>query len=105
MWMRYFDSEDGEFIIGSLVKIDTFPSDENHGKIGLIISGADPFRLESMSQAIIENWLYRETADDGYLLEPAYVVRIEKGDWIYSEGELELINAPQISHRVTGSFG
>ena len=103
--MRYFDSEDGELVIGSLVKVDTFPSDENHGKIGLIISGADPFRMESMSHAIIENWLYRESADDGFLLEPAYVVRIAKDDWIYSEGELRLINAPQISHRVTGSFG
>lgn len=103
--MRYFDSEDGDLVIGSLVEVDTFPSDENHGKIGLIISGADPFRIESMSQAIIENWLYRETLDDGYLLEPAYVVRIAKDDWIYSEGELKLINAPQISHRVTGSFG
>jgi hypothetical protein len=103
--MRYFDSEDGEFIIGSLVEVNTFPSDENHGKIGLIISGADPFRLESMSQAIVESWLYRETVDDGYLLEPAYVVRIAKDDWIYCEGELKLINAPQISHRATGSFG
>ena len=103
--MRYYDSEDGDFVIGSLVRVNTFTSDDNNGKIGLIISGADPFRIESMSQAIIENWLYRETLDDGYLLEPAYVVRIAKDDWIYSEGELKLINAPQISHRVTGSFG
>ena len=103
--MRYFDSEDGDLVIGSLVEVNTFPSDENHGKIGLIISGADPFRMESMSQAIIENWLYRESADDGFLLEPAYVVRIAKDDWIYSEGELKLINAPQISRRVTGSLG
>ena len=51
----YYDSEAGEFVIGSLVKVNTFPSDENHGKIGLIISGADPFRLESLSQTIIEN--------------------------------------------------
>ena len=101
----YYDSEAGEFVIGSLVRVDTFPSDENHGKIGLIISGADPFRLESLSQAIIENWLYRESADDGFLLEAAYVVRIGKGDWIYAESELELINAPQISLRATGSFG
>lgn len=95
--MRYYNSDDGELVIGSLVKIDTFPSDECHGKVGLIICGADPFRLESLSQTIIENWLWRETADDGYLLEPAYVVRVGSDDWIYSESELILINAPQIS--------
>ena len=103
--MRYYDSEDGDFVIGSLVRVNTFTSDDNNGKIGLIISGADPFQMDSMSQAIIENWLFREMQDDGYLLEPAYVVRIESNDWIYSESELLLINAPQISLRVTGSFG
>jgi hypothetical protein len=102
--MRYYDSEGGDFIIGSLVQVNTFPSDENHGKIGLIISGADPFRLESLSQTIIDNWLYRESVDDGFLLEAAYVVRIGKNDWIYAESELDLINSPEISLKASGSF-
>jgi hypothetical protein len=91
---RYFDSDIGMFVIGSLVRIDTYPGDDSHAKIGLIISGADPWRMDSMAQAIIENWLYRESQDDGYLLEPAYVVRIEGLDYIYSESELLLINSP-----------
>ena len=96
---RYFDSDIGVFVIGSLIRINTYASDENHDKVGLIISGADPWRMDSMAQTIIENWLYRETQDDGYLLEPAYVVRIEGLDYIYSESELLLINSPDISDR------
>lgn len=96
MGERYFDSDIGIFIIGSLVRVNTYAGDECDQKIGLIISGADPWRLDSMAQAIIENWLYRETQDDGYLLEPAYVVRIEGRDYIYSESELTLINSPQV---------
>ena len=91
---RYFDSDIGVFIIGSLVRISSGNGDENDNKVGLIISGADPWRLDSMAQTIIENWLYRETQDDGYLLEPAYVVRIEGQDYIYSESEMILINSP-----------
>jgi hypothetical protein len=97
---RYFDSDIGIFVIGSLVRINTYTSDENCDKIGLIISGADPWRMDSMAQAIIENWLYRETQDDGYLLEPAYVVRIEGLDYIYSESEMDLINSPNVSERL-----
>lgn len=97
---RYFDSEIGVFLVGSLVRINTYGADENHDKIGLIISGADPWRLDSMAQAIIENWLYRETQDDGYLLEPAYVVRIEGLDYIYSESEMILINSPEVPDRI-----
>ena len=97
---RYFDSDIGVFVIGSLIRINTYASDENHDKVGLIISGADPWRMDSMAQPIIENWLYRETQDDGYLLEPAYVVRIEGLDYIYSESELLLINSPDISDRI-----
>ncbi len=96
---RYFDSDIGVFVVGSLVRINTYDGDENNQKIGLIISGADPWRMDSMAQAIIENWLYRETQDDGYLLEPAYVVRIEGVDYIYSESELDLINSPDITER------
>ena len=96
---RYFDSDIGVFVVGSLVRVNTYDGDENNQKIGLIISGADPWRLDSMAQAIIENWLYRETQDDGYLLEPAYVVRIEGRDYIYSESELDLINSPEIGER------
>mgnify|MGYP001415671698 FL=1 len=96
---RYFDSDIGLFVIGSLVRINTSVADENCDKVGLIISGADPWRMDSMAQAIIENWLYRETQDDGYLLEPAYVVRIEGLDYIYSESEMDLINSPNVSER------
>ena len=96
---RYFDSDIGVFVVGSLVRINTYDGDENNQKIGLIISGADPWRMDSMAQAIIENWLYRETQDDGYLLEPAYVVRIEGVDYIYSESELDLINSPDVTER------
>ena len=99
MSVRYFDSDIGVFVIGSLIRINTCASDENNNKVGLIISGADPWRMDSMAQAIIENWLYRETQDDGYLLEPAYVVRIEGLDYIYSESEIVLINSPEISDR------
>ena len=81
------------------MRIITYDGDENNQKIGLIISGADPWRMDSMAQAIIENWLYRETQDDGYLLEPAYVVRIEGVDYIYSESELDLINSPDVTER------
>ncbi len=105
--MSYHDSDDGDFIIGSLVRIQSCVSDDNNKKVGLIISGADPWRMDSMAQAIIENWLYRETLDDGYLLEPAYVVRIAGNDWIYSESELEIINSPVIPIRNavhSGSF-
>ena len=80
-------------------------NDENHNKIGLIVSGADPWRMDSMAQTIIENWLYRETQDDGYLLEPAYVVRIEGADYIYSESEMDLINSPDVSERVKNIRG
>ena len=97
---RYFDSDIGLFVIGSLVRINTSVADENCDKVGLIISGADPWRMDSMAQTIIENWLYRETQDDGYLLEPAYVVRIEGLDYIYSESEMLLINSPKIPDRV-----
>lgn len=100
MGTRYFDSDIGVFLIGSLVRINTYASDENDEKVGLIISGADPWRMDSMAQTIIENWLYRETQDDGYLLEPAYVVRIEGLDYIYSESEMLLINSPKIPDRV-----
>jgi len=100
MGPRYFDSDIGVFIIGSLVRIDTFAGDDNYDKVGLIISGADPWRMDSMAQTIIENWLYRETQDDGYLLEPAYVVRIEGLDYIYSESELTLINSPKVLDRI-----
>ena len=96
---RYIDSDIGVFVDGSLVRINTYDGDENNQKIGLIISGADPWRMDSMAQAIIENWLYRETQDDGYLLEPAYVVRIEGVDYIYSESELDLINSPDVTER------
>lgn len=96
---RYFDSDIGIFIIGSLVRIATYDGDENNQKIGLIVSGADPWRLDSMAQSIIENWLYRESQDDGYLLEPAYVVRIEGRDHIYSESEMVLINSPDVEER------
>lgn len=81
------------------MRINTSVADENCDKVGLIISGADPWRMDSMAQAIIENWLYRETQDDGYLLEPAYVVRIEGLDYIYSESEMDLINSPNVSER------
>ena len=81
------------------MRINTSVADENCDKVGLIISGADPWRMDSMAQAIIENWLYRETQDDGYLLEPAYVVRIEGLDYIYSESEIDLINSPNVSER------
>lgn len=97
---RYFDSDIGVFVIGSLVRINTSVHDECNDRIGLIVSGADPWRLDSMAQTIIENWLYRETNDDGYLLEPAYVVRVEGRDYIYSESELDLINSPSIAERV-----
>jgi len=103
--MREYSSDDGEFVIGSLVKINTWPSDCNHEKIGLIVRGADPFFLERLPEIVIENWLYREIHDDGYFLEPSYIVRIEDNDWIYAESELELINAPVISLFQTGSFG
>jgi hypothetical protein len=105
--MRYHDSDNGDYIIGSLVRVQSSTSDHNDKKVGLIISGADPWRMDSMAQAIIENWLYRETLDDGYLLEPAYVVRIAGQDWIYSESELEIINSPNIPTRsddYSGSF-
>ena len=81
------------------MRINTSVADENCDKVGLIISGADPWRMDSMAQAIIENWLYRETQDDGYLLEPAYVVRIEGLDYIYSESEMVLINSPVVPKR------
>jgi len=97
---RYFDSDIGLFLVGSLVRINTCDSDDQNDKVGLIISGADPWRMDSMAQTIIENWLYRETQDDGYLLEPAYVVRIEGIDYIYSESEMLLINSPKIPDRV-----
>jgi hypothetical protein len=103
---RYFDSDIGIFVIGSLVRVSTDCAiDENHNKIGLIVSGADPWRMDSMAQTIIENWLYRETQDDGYLLEPAYVVRIEGADYIYSESEMDLINSPDVSERVKNIRG
>jgi hypothetical protein len=103
---RYFDSDIGIFVIGSLVRVSTgCTNDENHNKIGLIVSGADPWRMDSMAQTIIENWLYRETQDDGYLLEPAYVVRIEGADYIYSESEMDLINSPDVSERVKNIRG
>jgi hypothetical protein len=105
--MRYYDSDDGDYIVGSLVRIRSGVTDDNNKKVGLIISGADPWRMDSMAQAIIENWLYRETLDDGYLLEPAYIVRIAANDWIYSESELEIINSPEIPTRnvaTSGSF-
>jgi hypothetical protein len=79
--------------------------DMNHGKVGLIISGADPFHLEQMPEIVIENWLFRESIDDGFLLEPSYIVRIENNDWIYAESELEIINSPRLSLPTTGSFG
>lgn len=99
MGIRYFDSDIGVFVVGSLIRINTYASDENNEKVGLIISGADPWRMDSMAQTIIENWLYRETQDDGYLLEPAYVVRIEGLDYIYSESEMILINSPVVPER------
>ena len=99
MSSRYFDSDIGLFLVGSLVRINTCDGDENNEKIGLIISGADPWRMDSMAQTIIENWLYRETQDVGYLLEPAYVVRIEGLDYIYSESEMVLINSPVVPKR------
>ena len=101
MGSRYFDSDIGVFIIGSLIRINTCASDDNNNKVGLIIAGADPWRMDSMAQAIIENWLYRETQDDGYLLEPAYVVRIEGLDYIYSESEMILINSPEVPERIS----
>jgi len=104
MKQRYFDSDIGVFVIGSLVRISTGVGDDCNDKIGLIVSGADPWRLDSMAQTIIENWLYRETQDDGYLLEPAYVVRIEGRDYIYSESELDLINSPDIVGRVKNAI-
>mgnify|MGYP001172046140 FL=1 len=100
MGNRYFDSDIGLFLVGSLVRINTCDGDDQNDKVGLIISGADPWRMDSMAQTIIENWLYRETQDDGYLLEPAYVVRIEGLDYIYSESEMVLINSPEIPDRV-----
>ena len=100
MGNRYFDSDIGLFLVGSLVRINTCDGDDQNKKVGLIISGADPWRMDSMAQTIIENWLYRETQDDGYLLEPAYVVRIEGLDYIYSESEMVLINSPVIPDRV-----
>ena len=100
MSKRYFDSEIGLFLVGSLVRINTCDSDDQNNKVGLIISGADPWRMDSMAQTIIENWLYRETQDDGYLLEPAYVVRIEGLDYIYSESEMVLINSPEVPERI-----
>ena len=103
--MRYYDSESGDFIIGALVRIQSSHGDSNNEKVGLIISGADPWRMDSMAQAIIENWLYREAMDDGYLLEPAYVVRISGSDWIYSESELEVINSPIVPTRNVGASG
>jgi hypothetical protein len=103
--MRYYDSDVGDYIVGSLVRIQSGATDDNNKKVGLIISGADPWRMDSMAQAIIENWLYRETLDDGYLLEPAYIVRIAGSDWIYSESELEIINSPEIPNRNVGTSG
>ena len=103
--MRKYCSDDGLFVIGSLVKVITYPSDQNNKKIGLIISGAHPFHLENMAEIVIENWLFRESIDDGFLLEPSYIVRIENNDWIYSESELEIINSPTLCHPTTGSFG
>ncbi len=103
--MRKYTSDDGQFIIGCLVKVCTYPGDMNHSKIGLIISGADPFHLEQMAEIVIENWLFRESIDDGFLLEPSYIVRIENNDWIYAESELEIINSPRLSLPTTGSFG
>ncbi len=100
MGNRYFDSDIGLFLVGSLVRINTCDGDDQNKKVGLIISGADPWRMDSMAQTIIENWLYRETQDDGYLLEPAYVVRIEGLDYIYSESEMVLINSPEVPDRV-----
>ncbi len=94
--MRKYCSDDGQFVIGSLVKVITYTSDMNNNKIGLVISGADPFHLENMAEIVIENWLFRESIDDGFLLEPSYIVRIENNDWIYSESELEIINSPTL---------
>ncbi len=103
--MRKYSSDDGQFIVGCLVRVCTYPDDINHNKIGLIISGADPFHLEQMAEIVIENWLFRESIDDGFLLEPSYIVRIENNDWIYAESELEIINSPRLSLSSSGSFG
>ena len=99
MSKRYFDSDIGLFLVGSLVRINTCDGDDQNKKVGVNNSGADPWRMDSMAQTIIENWLYRETQDDGYLLEPAYVVRIEGLDYIYSESEMVLINSPVVPER------
>ena len=78
--------------IGSLVQVNTNEFDNNHLKVGLVISVATPKNLMTLAGGVIEDWLWRELEfEEGIYIETAYIVKIGENETIYSYSELDLL--------------